>query len=86
MQQLTNTWEETVGLLTGCTITSGQVNTDDAQLILTLRNPEGKEFVVEVVGQAQVVRSGKNLQLRDSLHIAAYDPRGEFFDSPRDQE
>lgn len=78
MQQLTETWEQALGMFTDCVITSGQMNAENAQLILTLKNPEGKEFIVEVVGQSQIVRNGKNLQLKDGLSIIAYDPRGEF--------
>jgi len=74
VRQLTNTWQETVGLMTNCTITGAGVDTEHAQLTLSLEDAEGQPFMVVVEGHSKITQKQQFLALQDGLEISAFDP------------
>lgn len=55
-KQISDGWQDAIGMLPHCTIMGSQVGKGGGQLILTLKDPAGQVFALAVEGQPVPVK------------------------------
>ena len=72
-KQITNGWQETMGLLEGCKVAAAPTLIAPSHFQLLMEDPVGQRWVFDVHTNTTVERNGNMIMLNDGFTIAGYE-------------